>query len=51
MNSLSVANHLLKIAHELLAGSSEKEVERFLKAYLKGTPWERKVFSVGGYNP
>jgi poly(A) polymerase len=50
MNRIAAATELLKLARTLLAGSSEKEVERFLKAFLRGTPFEGRVFSVGGYN-
>jgi len=34
---------------EIVASSSEKEVERFLKKFLPGTPWEGKIKAVGGY--
>lgn len=43
-------SELLRIAKDLLASNAEKEVERFLGAFLPKTPWAGKVFSVGGYN-
>lgn len=34
---------------EIVATNSEKEVERFLKKFLPGTPFENKIKAVGGY--
>ena len=34
---------------EILSSDSEKEVERFLKVFLPGTPFAGKVKAVGGY--
>lgn len=42
---------ILRIARDILSSSSEKEVERLLRSFLPGTPWAKKVYSVGGYNP
>ena len=43
-------HEIINIAHEVLGSTAEKELERFLKAYLPGTPWAGKTYSVGGYN-
>jgi len=44
-----IARELLKVAKDMMAGSELKEVERLLKVVLKGTPFARKTFGVGGY--
>jgi putative nucleotidyltransferase with HDIG domain len=41
---------ILRVAHDLLASDAEKEVERFLKKFLPGTPFAGRVHAVGGYN-
>jgi len=41
---------LKKIAKDLIAKSSEKEVERLLKKILPSTKFRGKTFAVGGYN-
>jgi len=45
-----LARELLKLARCLVSSSSEKEVERLLKAFLPGTMFSGRVHSVGGYN-
>ena len=47
MNGL--VKEVLKVAREILAASAEKEVERLMKALLRGTPFANKTFAVGGY--
>ena len=38
-----------RIAQKIVASSAEKEVERFLKSFLKGTKFANHAFGVGGY--
>jgi len=38
-----------KIAKNIFASFAEKEVERFLKVFLKGTKFQGKAWGVGGY--
>ncbi len=43
------SNIIRKIASKI-ASLPEKEVERLLKIFLKGTPFANHAFAVGGYN-
>ena len=43
------AKSLLAVARGIVATSAEKEVERFLKIVLRGTPFANKTHAVGGY--
>lgn len=42
-------DELIKIARDVMASTSEKEVERLLRFVLRGTPFSGKTFGVGGY--
>ena len=46
---MDIARHILAIAKSVLASSSEKEVERLMRAILPGTPFAGKTHGVGGY--
>lgn len=39
----------LKVASMITAANAEKEVEKLLLAFLKGTPFANKAYAVGGY--
>jgi len=47
---MNVSSELQKIATLLVTATlAEKEFERFLKVFLKGTPFAHKAYAVGGY--
>lgn len=46
---MNVAKELIKVAKILLATRAEREVEKFLKEFLKGTAFAHKAHAVGGY--
>ena len=46
---MDIARHILAIAKSVLASSSEKEVERLMRAILPGTPFAGKTHGVGGF--
>jgi poly(A) polymerase len=46
---VGVSQELLGIARSVLSSKAEKELEKFLKAYLPGTRFAGKVYAVGGY--
>jgi len=46
---MNVPRELIKIAKLITSARAEQEVEKFLKAFLPGTPFAHKAFAVGGY--
>lgn len=44
-----IVTELLRVAKSVLGGRAEKEVERLMKALLKGTPFAGRTFATGGY--
>ena len=40
---------ILNVVREIVASSSEKELERFMRDFLPGTSFSGKVYAVGGY--
>jgi len=46
---MQIQNKIAMNFLQILATNSEKEVERFLKAFLPGTPWAGKIKAVGGF--
>lgn len=45
-----ITNELRRISNCIIASLPEKEVEKLLKDFLKGTIFANKAFAVGGYN-
>lgn len=46
---MSMAGEILKVAKELLSSKQEKEFERLMRSFLKGTPFANKTYAAGGY--
>jgi len=46
---MDIVSHILAVARDIQASSSEKEVERLLKIVLRGTIFANKTHAVGGY--
>ena len=46
---MDLAVEIIRVAKELISSPQEKEVERLMRAFLKGTPFANKVFAAGGY--
>lgn len=46
---MNEALEIAMVARDVLGSAAEKELERFLKAYLLGTRFAGKVYAVGGY--
>lgn len=49
MNDFQAIQELLRTAREILSTPAEREVEKLLKAVLKGTIFSNKAHAVGGY--